>query len=80
MKNHEELDGASTAPWAAFSLAGVEIRKSVASIGDYAFADCPNLRDIFYPGSRKQWKRIKIHTDGNYGFDALLTAAVHHSA
>ena len=64
----------------AQDLCEVSIPLSVTSIGRYAFADCPNLGDIFYAGSRSQWKRIKIHTDDNYGFDALLTAAVHHNA
>ena len=66
--------------YGAKDLCEISVPLSVTSIGRYAFGACPNLSDVYYAGSRNQWKRIKIHTDDNYGVDALLTAAVHHNS
>lgn len=45
-------------------LINVRIPISVKSIGEYAFDGCNNLKDVYFNGSKKQWKAIKIE-DGN---------------
>lgn len=60
-------------------LSRVDIPTSVISIGEGAFAYCRNLLDVYYAGSRSQWKQIEIDTDEFIGYDALLSAAVYHA-
>ncbi len=44
-------------------LTSITIPISVISIGDYAFANCTGLTDIYYNGTRNQFKAIEC---GNY--------------
>ena len=52
------------------------IPDSVTSIGEWAFADCTSLTDVYYAGSEAQWKAISISSNGN---DDLLTANIHYN-
>lgn len=58
------------------SLTSVTIPDSVTRIERGVFLDCGSLADIYYPGTKSQWKRIKIDTDGN---DVLEKAVIHCS-
>ncbi|WP_293975282.1 leucine-rich repeat protein [uncultured Ruminococcus sp.] len=42
------------------SLASVTIPNSVTYIGDYAFSKCTSLKDVYYSGSKEEWKEIYI--------------------
>ena len=70
-------DGAETIGMGAFEgcrgLTGITIPASVAEIKEHAFRDCPALTDVYYGGTREQWRRLRIG-DGNLD---LLIAAVH---
>lgn len=54
-------------------LNAITIAKSVTSIGKGAFSYCTGLKDVYYTGSRTQWKNIKI-ADEN---ETLLNATLH---
>ena len=54
-------------------LNAITIAKSVTSIGRGAFSYCTGLKDVYYTGSRTQWKNIKI-ADEN---EPLLNATLH---
>ena len=54
-------------------LNAITIAKSVTSIGRGAFSYCTGLKDVYYTGSRTQWKNIKI-VDEN---EPLLNATLH---
>lgn len=54
-------------------LNAITIAKSVTSIGKGAFSYCTGLKDVYYTGSRTQWKNIKI-ADEN---EPLLNATLH---
>lgn len=59
-------------------LLSVTIPTSVTKIGDFAFAGCTGLTDVYYGGSKEQWKAITISRDDN---ECLKNAVVHyHSA
>lgn len=58
------------------SLASVTIPDSVISIGYYAFSSCTNLVDVYYDGSKSEWKKIVIE-DGN---EYLTSAKIHYSS
>ena len=51
------------------------IPDSVTTIGSYAFDGCTGLTDVYYSGSKKQWKQIDI----KIGNDALHNANIHCS-
>ena len=38
---------------------------SVATIGMHAFADCDNLTNVYYNGTKQEWEKIKIEEFGN---------------
>ena len=43
-----------------YSLASVVIPKSVKVIHDYAFSECTRLAQIYYGGTEKQWKQVRL--------------------
>ncbi len=53
------------------NLASIEIPDSVTYIGDYAFEDCANLKDVYYAGSKGDWRKI-------YKYNYCLTDATIH--
>jgi hypothetical protein len=72
-------EGVTTIPLAAFcdcvSLESVTIPKSVTYIERAAFYNVPELKTVYYTGSKAQWKEININTnlEGNGPlFDATL--------
>ena len=56
-------------------LTNITIPNSVTSIGRYAFYDCGDLKDVYYIGSKDEWKTISI---GEYN-DRLLNATIHYN-
>jgi len=57
------------------SLMSVTIPESVTQIGDYAFSWSEYLTDVYYAGTREQWKQISIGEDNSY----LLNAHIHYA-
>ena len=55
------------------TLEAISIPSTVTYIGDFAFSNCANLKDVYYEGTRSQWNNIYI---GN-GNEALLSANIH---
>ena len=58
------------------SLTSVTIPNSVTTIKEGAFFDCSSLKDVYYSGSKEQWKKISI---GSYN-DDLLNAKIHYNS
>lgn len=72
-------DGVTSIGDAAFlcciNLRNITIPDSVTSIGDAAFECCIDLKDVYYTGSKDEWKAISV---GDYNAD-LLNATIHYS-
>ena len=53
------------------ALTKIEIGKNVKSIGAYAFYNCTALTDIYYDGSKEEWKEIveQPEEEGLYTYD-----------
>jgi len=58
-----------------YDLTNITIPNSVMSIGDRVFEACSRLSDIYYGGSREQWKNIAIGKNN----DRLQKATIHFS-
>ena len=57
-------------------LTSVTISNSVTSIDGGAFSDCNNLKDVYYIGTKEQWKVISI---GSYN-EPLNKAVIHYNS
>ena len=57
------------------SLTSIIIPNRLKVIDDLAFYDCESLENVYYTGSEKDWKKIKI---GDYNSD-LKYAAIHYN-
>ena len=64
------------APWqdSAAAIKTVDIKKDVASIGSDAFRGCTSLKEVYYGGSKTEWKELDIG-DGN---ECLTQATIHY--
>ena len=73
-------DGVTNIRYSAFascsSIKSVTIPKSVTTIGVHAFINCDRITDVYYGGTKDQWKNISI----SYGNNALLDAAYHDAS
>ena len=47
---------------------------SIVSIGDLAFEECFSLSNIYYEGTKAQWKNISIGAQNTY----LTEASIHY--
>lgn len=56
-------------------LKSVTIPNSVTSIGYAAFYGCDTLQDVYFGGSKEEWKSISIDS----GNDKLTEAAIHYN-
>ena len=56
-------------------LTSITIPNSVTSIEDAAFDGCASLKDVYYTGSKDEWKAISIGSDNEY----LLNATIHYN-
>ena len=56
-------------------LTSITIPNSVTSIGDGAFSDCTGLKDVYYTGSKDEWKAISV---GEHN-ERLLNATIHYN-
>lgn len=68
----------SIGEWAFYrctSLTSISIPNSVTSIQKWAFYDCDDLTDVYYGGSKEQWKRISIFSYNS----ALTNATIHYN-
>nr|WP_294409534.1 leucine-rich repeat domain-containing protein [uncultured Ruminococcus sp.] len=59
------------------SLTSVIIPNSITSIGTYAFALCDALKNIYYNGTKSEWKNIEIDEWGN---EILTNATIHYNS
>ena len=73
-------NGVATIFWLAFAdctrLTSIEIPSSVTYIIDMAFNGCRSLKDVYYFGSKAQWKQINIGGDN----DPLRNATIHYNS
>ncbi len=64
---------------AAFSgctnLKSITIPKSLTVIGSNVFPACDNIKDVFYEGSKTDWKNVGIGSNNG----TILTAKVHYN-
>ncbi len=81
-KNLENLTigkGVANIESAAFSgctnLKSIIIPKSITVIGSDVFPSCDNIRDIYYEGSKADWKKVGIGSNNG----TLATAKVHYN-
>ena len=56
-------------------LTSITIPNSVTSIGDSAFRNCTGLKDVYYTGSKDEWKAISVDSYN----DNLLNATIHYN-
>lgn len=61
--------------WGCKDLKKVTIPKSVVDIGHSAFANCPSIKDVYYKGSKADWKKITVQEFN----DSLVNATIHYT-
>ena len=57
------------------SLSSVVIGDSVTSIANWVFYGCDSLKDVYYTGSKEEWRRIEIGGAN----DPLKNATIHYN-
>lgn len=62
--------------YACENLETLIIPKSVTTIGRWIFTGCDNLRDVYYTGSKKAWKKISTGRKN----DILKDAFIHYNS
>ena len=56
------------------NVESVKISNTVVAIGDYAFADCSKITNVYYAGSESDWSSINMGYNNNY----LKNATIHY--
>ena len=59
--------------FAQTNTATVKMKSKVTEIGASAFSDCGRLKEVYYPGTMEEWRRVKIGS----GNEALTKAVIH---
>lgn len=76
-------DGFTIIPTIAFAycreLKSITIPDSITCINYNAFANCDRLKDVYYKGSKEDWKKIEINNDYDYN-KSLLNANIHYNS
>jgi len=69
--------GTMDAPWAPFasSITRVNIPAGITGIGYAAFADCTNLKDVYFDGTKTEWNAVTIAS-----LNTPLTSATLHTS
>lgn len=57
------------------SLKTVHIPRTVKSIGEYSFYNCPALSDVYFEGTKEEWAKIPIVNGSN---QPVITVATKH--
>ena len=60
------------------SLSNITLTKNIKNIEKYAFTDCEKLTDVYYNGTKAEWKSVAIDNT-NESNAALLNAIIHCS-
>ena len=58
-----------------FSLVSVSLPKSIKEIGESAFLNCEELKNIYYEGTKAQWDEITVYNGNDY----LLNAKINYT-
>ncbi len=57
------------------SVTSIYVPVSITKINKQAFENCSSLRNVYYEGTKLQWEKIEISTDGN---NYLLNAKINY--
>ena len=60
-----------------WTMKSVTIGSGITSIDREAFYRCDSLTDVYYSGTKEQWRKVYKHYDGN---DPLFNAEMHYGA
>lgn len=74
IKLHEGTTRIEKMTFAHSGLSSITLPESLLSIDEEAFEKCKSLKNVYYAGTKKQWKAIKIKRKGN---KPLLKAKIH---
>ena len=74
IKLHEGTTRIEELTFAHSDLSSITLPESLLSIDVEAFEKCKSLKNVYYVGTKKQWKAIKIKRKGN---KPLLKAKIH---